>query len=59
MPRRVRELRIGQRVLEAIAISAISCCYIAAVVKLGIDTTILSTVVGAIVFIVTRKRYKR
>jgi len=53
------ELKIGQRVLEAIAISAISGCYIAAVMRLGIDSTILSTIVGAIVFIVTRKRYKR
>jgi len=52
-------IRIGQRVLEAIAIGAIACCYIAAVTKLGVDATLLSTVVGAIVFIVTRKRYKR
>jgi len=59
MPKRVKEIRIGQRVLEAIAISAISCCYIAAVMRLGVDSAILSTIVGAIVFIVTRKRYKR
>jgi len=59
MPKRVKEIRIGQRVLEAIAISAISCCYIAAVMRLGVDSAILSTIVCAIVFIVTRKRYKR
>jgi len=58
MPKRVRELRIGQRVLEAIGVCIIGAMYVAAVTVLRVDSVILSTAVGAIIFIITRKRYK-
>jgi len=56
--RHVREIRIGQRVLEAIGVICIASMYCAAVIRLGADSVILSTAVGAIIFIITRKRYK-
>jgi len=52
------ELRIGQRVLEAIGVICIAFMYCSAVLRLGADSVILSTAVGAIVYILTRKRYK-
>jgi len=58
MAKRVRKLRIGQRVLEAIGVCVIGGMYITAVTVLRVDSVILSTAVGAIVFILTRKRYK-
>jgi len=59
MPKRTITLKIGQRVLEAIGVICIACMYCAAVMRLGADTVILSTAVGAIVYLITRKHYKR
>jgi len=58
MPKRTITLKIGQRVLEAIGVICIAFMYCAAVIRLGADSVILSTAVGAIIFIITRKRYK-
>jgi len=41
------------------AIIGIAACYIAAVTVLRFDQMLLSTAVGAIVYIVTRRYYKR
>jgi len=41
------------------AIAGITACYIAAVTVLRVDQMLLSTAVGAIVYIITRKYYKR
>jgi len=53
-------VRVSPPVLVEIAgILSIAGCYIAAAISLGADQALLSMAVGAIVFIVTRRRYKR
>jgi len=41
------------------AVIGIAACYIAAVTVLRVDQMLLSTAVGAIVYIVTQRYYKR
>jgi len=52
-------IEIGQRVLEAVGVVVIAALCATVIHKLGTDSTLLATAVGAIVFIITRKRYKR
>jgi len=52
-------IEIGQRVLEAVGVIVIAALCATVIHKLGTDSTLLATAVGAIVFIITRKRYKQ